>query len=74
MDEYIWPRQNTAAQYIDTRSLPDLCEGTERPPREHVCMRWWDQADINLEGARVLAVVGVEEEEDGVEELRRGQK
>ena len=29
MEEYIRLHQNTVAQYIDTRSLLDLCEGSE---------------------------------------------
>ena len=32
MEEYIRLHQNTVAQYIDTRSLLDLCEGSERAP------------------------------------------
>ena len=32
MEEYISRRYNTVAQYIATRSLLDLCEGSERDP------------------------------------------
>ena len=32
MEEYIRRCQNTVAQYIATRSLLDLCEGSERDP------------------------------------------
>ena len=28
MEEYIWRRYNTVAQYIVTKSLLDLCEGS----------------------------------------------
>ena len=38
MEEYIRRRQNTFAQYIATRSLLDLCEGSERAPGVRVGM------------------------------------
>ena len=38
MEEYIWRRQNMFAQYIATRSLLDLCEGSERAPGVRVGM------------------------------------
>ena len=40
-EEYIWQRQNMVAQYIATRSLLDLCEGSERSPGVRVGMPWW---------------------------------
>ena len=40
MEDYIRRRQNTAAQYIATRSLLDLCEGLERAPGARVEMQW----------------------------------
>ena len=48
MEEYIWRRHNTVAQYISTRSLLELCEATERTPMEMVGMRWWEQEEIDL--------------------------
>ena len=30
-----------AAHYIATRSLLDLCEGSERAPGAQVGIRWW---------------------------------
>ena len=48
---------NTVSQYIDTRSLLDLCEVSERAPGVRVGMRWWDQAVINMAGARKAAEV-----------------
>ena len=39
-------------QYISKQLLLYLCEGKERTPGAHAGMRWWDQADIGLEGAR----------------------
>ena len=41
MEGYIRRLQNTVAQYIATRSLLDLCEGSERALGEQVRMRWW---------------------------------
>ena len=32
MEDYVRWRQNTVAKYIATRSLLDLCEGSERAP------------------------------------------
>ena len=52
MVEYIWRRQNTDAQYIATRSLIDLCEGSERAPGERLGMQWWEQAGVNMAGSK----------------------
>ena len=68
MEDYIWRRHNTIAQYIATRSLLDLYEGTYRAPGERVGMRWWDQAGINMVGARESTAATVEAEEDKVDE------
>ena len=48
------------AHYIATRSLLDLCEGSERAPGAQVGMRWWEQVGINLVGARKGAAVAAE--------------
>ena len=53
--EFIRRRQNTVAQYIATQSLLDLCEGSERAPGARVGMWWWEQATIDLAGAREVA-------------------
>ena len=45
-------RQNTVAQFITTRPLLDLCEGTTQRGEERVTMRWWDQKGINWEKAK----------------------
>ena len=63
MEEYIWQRQNTAAQYISARSLLDLCEATEKTPGAWVWMRWWEQADIDSAGARKTATAEAEADE-----------
>ena len=51
----ITKRQNTVAQYIATRLILDLCEKATRGPGARVSRRWWDQAGIDLEGARKQA-------------------
>ena len=38
MEDYIRRRQNTVTQYISTRSLVDLCEGSERDSGARVGM------------------------------------
>ena len=60
MEEYVRHRQNTVVQYIATRSLLDLCEGSERAPGAQVSMRWWEQ--------EVIYMAGVQEAESAVEE------
>ena len=64
MEEYVRRNQNTSAQYIATRSLLYLCEGSERVPGAQVGMRWWEQEVIDLAGARE-ATSAVAEEEGG---------
>ena len=72
MEEYIHQSQNTFTQYIATRSLLNLYEVMERTQGPRVGMWWWDQAGINLVGARYMvavavAVAAVEADEDGLE-------
>ena len=55
METYIWQRQNTAAQYIATQSLLDLCDATERKQGSWVWICWWEQSGIDLAGAREMA-------------------
>ena len=64
LEEYIQRRQNMVAQYNTTQSLLDLFEGAEWALRLRVGMWWWDQAGINMAGAREAALA----EEEGVEE------
>ena len=54
--------QNMVAQYIDTRSLLDLCEGSDRDPGAQFGMRWWKQEVIDIAGAREAAAAVAEEE------------
>ena len=42
-------RQNTVAQYIATRPLLGLCEGTTQIGGARVAMRWWYQKGIDWE-------------------------
>ena len=72
MEEYISRWHNTVGQYISTRSLLDLCEGSERSLGAKVGMRWWEQVGIDLTGARGAAEAKAEG--DGWEELRREVK
>ena len=60
---YVTRRKNTAAQYITTRPIMDLCEQSVRKPRSWVSWRWWDQEVIYIERAnkRVAAESGGEE-------------
>ena len=66
MEEYVRRCQNTVAQYIATRSLIDLCEGSERSPKARFRMQWWEQAGVDLAGA-MEAAAAVSEEEGGEE-------
>ena len=45
-------RQNTVAQYISTRSLLNLCKGTNQIGGARVSRRWWDQKGIDWEKAK----------------------
>ena len=43
------------AQYIATRPILDLCERSTRRPGLRVSWRWWEQAGIDVEGAKKRA-------------------
>ena len=53
-------RQNTAAQFIATRPILDLCEKENRRPGAQVSMRWWEQTGIDWKGAREMADAAAE--------------
>ena len=76
MEEYIRRRQNTVAQYIATKSLLDLCEGSERAPGERLGIQWRDKAGINLAGEResATAIVTAVVTEVATEERDRGEE
>ena len=63
MEEYVRRCQNMVAQYIATQSLLDLWEGSERAPGARAGIKCWEQAGINLSGAREAAGAVAEEEE-----------
>ena len=52
VETYVSCRQNTAAQYIATRPIMDLCLAAKRRPGPRVVMRWWEQEGVDLEGMR----------------------
>ena len=45
-------RQNTVAQYIAMQPILDLCERSTWRPETRAYRRWWEQAGIDLEGAK----------------------
>ena len=45
-------RQNTVAQFIATRPILGLCEGTERQGATWVPQQWWEQPGIDWKLAR----------------------
>ena len=52
---YIQNRQNTAAQYIATRTILDLSEQYVQRPGAWFSWRFWDQEEINFGVARERA-------------------
>ena len=66
MEEYSWRRQNAVTQFIDTQSLLDLCEETERTPGARVGVWWWEQAGFDLSGARETTESAEEADGDGM--------
>ena len=65
MEEYIGRRQNTVSQLIATQLILDLCEDMERMSEVRVGMRWWEQAVIDLTGARDRAAAADADEDGG---------
>ena len=48
VETYVLRRQNTAAHYIETRPILDICLAVEQQPGAHVTRQWWDQAGLDL--------------------------
>ena len=48
-------RHNMVAQYIATRPLLDLCEGSKQRGGARVSRSWWDQKGIDWEKDKVRA-------------------
>ena len=61
------------AQYIATRPILDLCERATRRPGARVSPRWWEQAGIDLEGARKRAAESTTRSETESEEESDGE-
>ena len=56
-------RQNTVVEYIEMRTVLDLCEEAERWPVMLVSMQWWDHGGLDLAGDRALAAMEMVTEE-----------
>ena len=69
VEAYVMIRQNTFAQYIETRPIIDLCEEAVRRTETRVYKRWWKHEGLDLEGAWGWAT-----EEAAVEGYRRRRK
>ena len=54
--------------YIATRPILDLCERPARRLGARVYRRWWEQAGLDLEGAKKRAAAAESGEEDYIEE------
>ena len=61
---YITRRQNTVAQYIETRPILDLCEQSVWRLGAWVSWRWWYQEGIDLEGGSDRAVAALDGQKD----------
>ena len=66
IEEYIWIKQNTVAQFIATRMLFYLCEETKRTPGVWVVMLWWVQAGLDMAGVRETAAASAEADRGGM--------
>ena len=55
-------------QYISKQLIMDVCEAIERTSGARVGVRWWDQSEIELTGARETAELAIEADEDRMEE------
>ena len=51
-EDTVLRRQNTVAQFVATRPILALCEGTERQGGTRVPQRWWEQTVIDWRLAR----------------------
>ena len=66
-------RQNTVSQYIASRLILDLCEKATWRPGAMVSRRWWEQAGIDLEGAKKRAAESTTRSETESEEESDGE-
>ena len=65
MEEYIWIKQNTVAQFIATQSILYLCEETDRTPGPQMGMQWQEKAGIDLTGTRERAAAAEADKDRG---------
>ena len=61
-------RQNTVAQYTETRPLLDLCEGKKKRGGARVSRRWWNQKGIDWETLKARVAETDSESEIDTEE------
>ena len=61
---YITHRKNMVAQYIEMRTISDLCEEVKQSMGMQVSNRWWYQEGINLERERAAASMAEDTEEE----------
>ena len=61
-----------AAQYIATQLILDLCERSAQRPEERLSMQQWEQAGLDLEGAKKRATAEAAES-DGEEMIREDE-
>ena len=57
---YITRRHNTAAQYITTQLIMDLCERSAWRQGKRVSRLWWEQKGLYFEGVKKRAAEAVE--------------
>ena len=54
VETYVSLLHNTAAQFIATRPIMDLCLAAERNPGSRLANRWWEQDGLDWEGMRMV--------------------
>ena len=55
METYFSRFQNTAAQFIATRTIINLCLAADQRPGSRVVKRCWDQYGLDLKGMQTAA-------------------
>ena len=63
-EKYIRKRHNMSAQFIATRLIMELCEGTDRTLMAPVGMQWWEKSGIILTGAKERAEAATDVDAD----------
>ena len=65
---YIDPQYNTAAQYITTHHMMNLCLASDRRPGMQLLRRWWEHHSLDILGIRAGHAAAEMGEETGMEE------